>query len=204
MSKINRFLENLLGIVPGGVFGLCSMSLGGSFIFISLFNYPNYSMIDYYISYLGYGPGLSGPFFNIGLIISGLLIIPFFIYLVKIFKIEGRNERFNKNTIRIAILACISLSLVGLFPAYNYFCLIIHGIFAALFFISSGIFCVAISYLMWKDPRFPKIQSYVGFILGGIFALYVATLQPIFEWICFFGIAGWVIETSAFCLYKKI
>ncbi len=204
MIKLNRFFDKLLKTVPGYVFGLISMLIGTTCIFISILNYPGYSMNLLYISYLGIGPGLSAPIFNIGLIVSGLIVVPFFVYLGRILKIEGINEKYRRNTTAIAIIGCVSLSLVGCFPAYNLTLLIFHGIFAAIFFVSSLMFCIAFSYLMWKDDRFPKVQSYFGVIIGILFFVYCITLQPIIEWICFFALVTWIIETSFFTLYKKL
>ena len=204
MNKINHFFDKLLETVPGGVFGIISMLIGISSLFISILNYPGYSMVLLYISNLGIGPGLSAPIFNIGIIVTGFIAIPFYVYMGRVMKTEGVNEKYRKNSITLAIIGCISLSLVGCFPAYNLILLLFHGSFAALFFLSSLICSIAFSYLMWNDTRFPKVQSYFGVVVGGIYAIYCVTLQPIIEWVCFFALVSWVLETSIFMLVKTL
>lgn len=189
--------------IPGGIYGLVSMSIGVSLIFLAMTQYPGYNLIEYYISYLGFGPGLSAPLFNIGLIVAGLVAIPSFLDLARILDGEEINQKAWKRAKQFSIAACIFLSLVGCFPAYNLILLIFHGMAAMGFFVCGFLFCVLFTYLMNKDTRFSRIQIYIGIIVSGVFALFMVTIRPLTEWLVFFAIVFWVCETNLYVLFKK-
>ncbi len=203
MNKVEKFIEKLLDLVPGGFYALLSMCIGLSFIFTAMANFPGYNMIDYYVSNLGVGPGLSAPVFNIGLFLAGLIAIPFFIYLGNVLEEEGEDDPKRKWAVRISVIGCLALSTVGCFPASKGFSYIMHIIFAGIFFICGLLFCILFSIVMLKDSRYSKSQSILGFMVGISFAFFLMTGVPLTEWIVFFCIVFWVIENGIYTLYKK-
>ena len=75
IEQINNIFDKLLEKIHGGIYAMISMAVGVSLIFIAMSQFPGYNMIDNYVSELGAGPGLSGPLFNIGLILAGIIIV---------------------------------------------------------------------------------------------------------------------------------
>ena len=122
MKKLDKIADRFLELASGSIYGIISMTIGAGAILVSLLLYPGYSIITQFVSWLGIGPGLAGPIFNIGLILAGVIAIPFFISLGRILKQEENgNPRLKKRAVIISIIACLSLSLVGCFPVVNFF-----------------------------------------------------------------------------------
>lgn len=127
-------MDKLLKLIPGGYYGLLSMSIGIIFTFLSYLSVPGYSMFESFISVLGISPGLAAPLFNIGLILTGITVIPFLVYLGRSLIQEKINEKIKKIATKISIIGAVSLSLVGCFPHYTLLLGIIHIFFATIFF----------------------------------------------------------------------
>ncbi len=204
MDKINNLMDILLKLVPGGYYGLLSMSIGIIFTFLSYLLVPGYSMFESFISVLGISPGLAALLFNLGFILTSITVIPFLVYLGRSLTQEKINEKIKKITIKISIIGAMSISLVGCFPHYTLLLGIINIFFATIFFFCELIFCVIYSILIWFDSRFSKMQSIIGFAVSGVFIFFIFTGWPISEWIVFFVIVVWVIEISIYTLVKKI
>lgn len=205
MGKLNKFSDKLLELASGSAYGLISMAIGTGAILISLSLYPGYDMCTQFVSWLGVGPGLAGPFFNIGLILTGIISLPFFISLGRILKQEENgNQKLKERVVIISIIGCLSLALIGCFPAFNTTMLIIHGIFAILFFFAGLFLCILFSYLLLIDSRFSSGLVYSGFVVAGIFIAYMCTFQPILEWLVLFSFGFWNILIAIYLLHKKI
>lgn len=114
MEKLNNFFDKLFKIVPGGIFGLLSISIGISIDIIGLI-ISGYSIYTHSVSSLGIVP-VVGMIFNIGLFFSGITAVIFNIYLGKIISREFVNEKAIKITVAISVVSSFSLSLVGVFP----------------------------------------------------------------------------------------
>ncbi len=202
MKKANKIID-FFKSAPGGFFGLLSTSLGGTFIFLSYVNFPNYDMMKYDISVLGIGPGLSGPLFNIGLILVGITLIPFFFNLGNIMQQESNKVKLTKFAKVLSIVGCISMSLIGCFPVINFTMGVIHAFLALIFFISTLIFLIIFSKLMLDNPIFSNAHSYYGFIVAGLIIFYVITRWSFVEWIVFFALGIWIIDISIFTSFIK-
>ena len=203
MEKINQIFDKLFEKVPGGVFGLLSVSIG-IFIDIIGLSFPGYSIFTHTVSSLGIGP--AGLLFNIGLILCGITAIFFDIYLGKSISMDNDNEMVKKTVVAISIISSISLSLVGFFPINqeNDIIIFFHGFFAAISFIGGLIYMIIFSLFILKDQKFMKLQAYMGFTVCGFFILYFCTLVPLTEWLVIFSIIIWTIFTSSYMLYRKI
>ncbi|MFX1340943.1 MAG: hypothetical protein ACFFDK_20200, partial [Promethearchaeota archaeon] len=116
MKKLDKCLISFFNHIPGGFFGLISVFLTIIFVSLSYMHFPGFDMMKNDISILGIGPGLSAPLFNNGLKIIGISAIPFFIYFGRILRQEAVNVKFIKRAVRLSIVGCISLSLIGFFP----------------------------------------------------------------------------------------
>ena len=155
------------------------------------------------ISDLGRGPG--ALFFNIGVVIAGLVAIPFGFYLGKSLNTEETNDKIVNLVIISYIISCISLCLVGIFPGIldNYLIFFLHGLFAFISFTTAAIYLVLFGYLVLKDDRYTKGLAYLGFTVAVFYIIVVLTWLPIIEWIAEFGIITWTILTASYLLSKK-
>lgn len=203
-KKVLTAFDRVLSRVPGGIFGILSVTIGVCGDFISIYLYPGYNIFINTISELGVGPGKI--FFNIGVIFAGIIAIPFGIYLGRALNTKGSYEKLNKSAVVISIISCVSLSLIGVFPGNPAETLIylLHGFCAFLCFFGGMIYLFLFSFLMLREPKFSKFLAYYGFFVAGLFLLFLFTWVPITEWIANIGIISWTIICSIYMLYKKI
>jgi len=204
MGKVKSFMDKLLSIAPGWFYGLLSAVSGVVFVFISFYQAPKEGIFENYISNLGVQSGFAGLCFNLGLIIAGLLAVPFFVYIGRALEREGLNVKWRNRTVIISIIASITLSVIGFLPAYNFTIGVVHATLAGVFFYCALAYCVLYSLLMWPDPRYSRIQSIIGFSVAGVFAIFLLTGWVILEWALFFAIAFYVSELAIYVLIKKI
>ena len=214
MERLNLYGNKFLDHVPGFIFGLIAIIIGlvGDFIAISL--YPGYSIMKDMVSTLGVGPG--AIYFNLGTFYSGLLAIPFYIDLGRLLRndSENNNDKLIKIAIACAIISCVALALVGVFPAIqNIMIIIVSHYFTALISWLTGVmYCVLFSILMLRTSKFPKILAYSGFIPGGLIMFYLvlitippaSTITPIVEWSIVFAIISYIGVNSLYMIYRKI
>ena len=154
------------------------------------------------ISDLGAGPG--ALFFNGGLILSGIIGLPFAIYINLSLKTEDSFiEFFRKISMVVAIVSCISLSLIGCFPAVlgNDLLLGLHGISTATYWLCCFYNCVAYSIFILKVPNYPKNYAIFGFFVSGTFLLVLLTWLPITEWIMTISFNIWIFVLTYQALY---
>ncbi len=110
------------------IFGLASKKVHGIYLFIVILIltlsciiaqilYPvTYSMLDYHVSAQG---GINANpqghiYWNIGMIITGILLIPHMLYLHRSF--SSTSPKISIISCIISIIACLSISLIGIFP----------------------------------------------------------------------------------------
>ena len=201
MEKKVDFFKKLFKIIPGSVFGLISFGLGIFTHLLGVLLYPDYDMIIIPISFLGDGYG--GSIYRLGIVITGIIAIPFCIYLGKSFKNDHSNEPIRKIALIGSIIYCISLIFVGLFWRGNSVVSFLHGFFAFLCWVDGLIFISLFSVLMLKDVKFPKSLAYFGFIIAGTFLLHLYVFKPITQWIMTLSILLWVWIISSYMLYKQ-
>lgn len=193
-----KFFDKLLDNINGGIFGLVAVALIllGDFLAI-IFN-PDYVIFKDMVSKLGAGPAPGGFIYNLSVIISGIIVIPFYIHLSRIVIEDNTNETLRRFACITSMISCITYSLLGVFPSLEYIYIIfyIHG-FLAFISISSGV-CYLISFniLVKRSKGFKKIQSYFGFFVAGLYILFILTWLPSVEWIMSFGIVSWIIMIS--------
>jgi hypothetical membrane protein len=189
-------------IIPGGFYGILSVLVSLLGDLIALFFFPEYSMIHYDISHLALGP--AGAIFNIGLIFSGILAIPFNLYLGQIIKGKGINESLRTKTVIISTIASIALALIGVFPAHpdNIILLVMHGLMALIFFFGVTIVFIIYGYFFLRSSRFSKIHAYMSFFVASIIILYMIISYSILEWIAMFAIMISVGFLSIFTIFK--
>ena len=200
MKKKVDFFKKLFQIIPGSVFGLISFGLGIFTHLLGVLFYPDYDMIIIPISFLGDGYG--GGFYRLGIIITGLIAVPFCVYLGKSFKNDHSTELIRKIALIGSIIYCISLIFIGLFWRGNNVVSFLHGFFAFICWVDGLIFISLFSVLMLKDEKFPNSIAYFGFIIAGTFLLHLSVLRPVTQWIMTLSILLWVWIISSYMLYK--
>jgi hypothetical membrane protein len=206
--------EEIFGEKRFPLYGLLASAIGLVFILAPMVPYQgtegeSFSIFTHYVSELGeLGVSVWAPVFNIGMILAGLMFIPFFIglglyldnVLAKIGAIGG-------------VYSAISIVLVGIFPM-NY--LTEHYIVAMSFFFSGMImvFIWAIAIAIQKEPRIPKYFSVGGLINGIIFAAFLLvrgdegpgrpefSLTTTLEWSIYFAIVGYLLAIALYVFLK--
>ena len=205
MKQSNNSIDKFLSIIPGGLFGLlsCAIVLFCDFISIFLFH-KEYSFLNNMISELGRGS--YGFVFSMGLIISGIISVPYYLALGRTFNEDTVNKKLKKLAIIVSLISIITFVFVGVFPSLeeNYIIYFTHGTFAFISLATGMIYLIIFSYLMLKDEKYSKIQVYHGFIVAGAYIIFLFTWIPIIEWIITFGLISWITSNSVFMIHKKI
>ena len=204
MKRIKNFLNELLNRIQGAFFGIISSIIAGLGDIIALTFFPGYCILNNMVSDLGITEG-GGIFFNLGLILSGIIAIPFYYSLSLNFLKE--NILIRKYALITSIISCITFSLIGVFPAYreNFLSLYLHGTFATISWISGALYCFLFGILMYQNELYSNYLAYYSFFCSILFVLSLLTWIPLLEWILSFGIFGFVIINSlyTFCLKKN-
>lgn len=203
MEIFNDIAEKLLNIMPGGLYGVLSIIIGLIGDFLAIIYFPGYNILDNMASDLGIGNG--GIFFNLGMIFSGLVAIPFYVYLSKILKTETVNEAVRRYFLYFAIISCITFALIGVFPSIESLFIIffLHGLCALISWISAILYLVLFSFLILRDQRFSKFKAYLGLVPASTITIFLFTWQPLIEWSISFTIILWIIVIASYTLYKK-
>ena len=185
MTSETGFLDKLYSKIHGGLFGLLSVIVGVCGDILAASQFPGYSIFSNMISELGTGPG--AIYFNVGVLLAGLLAVPYVIYLGKI---TSENENVNKLLLKIAIIASVISSLtlasIGLVPAIidNFAILFLHGTIAAICYITAAAYLFIYGGFMLKDERFLNVFSYIAFINAILFLMVVFSWLPLIQWHC--------------------
>jgi hypothetical membrane protein len=162
-----------------------------TFISIALFP-PPFSPIDNYLSDLGnstYSPN-GAIFYNVGCILTGSALFPFFIGLFKWY----RKEIWHK-------ILIIATQIIG---CYSGFALIMIGVFSEdflaehiywsnVFFFLNLMVLILASIFLSLNPKFIKVIGLYGIIVAIINLLFVFVIgTPILEWFTVFTALGFV------------
>ncbi len=210
-SDKNIFGDFFLKIIPGGVFGVLAMLAGLIGELIALQFYPvEYSILTNMISDLG-TPEMNPRgfmFFNIGAMVSGLLGIPFSVYMGYLFQSRHGSSKWIEVAKYANIVAYIALGLLGLCLALSatkesiFF--LLHGVFADVCFLGTATYCVIYSYYVQDKPLiFPKYFAVPFFFAGITQLVFIVTWIPIIEWISHISILFWIIIMGSYMTFKK-
>lgn len=108
MKKEFCFFKKINNSFPGSIFGLFSFGISLFTHLIGVLLYPNYDMTTMAISSLSDGYG--GIIYRVGLILSGIIAIPFCVYLGKIFDNEDKKELIRKLALIGSIIVLSSIT----------------------------------------------------------------------------------------------
>ena len=216
MEKLDNFLEKLNDVIPGGLFGLLSITAGILGDIIAFIMYPGYNFLRMTVSALCEGPG--GVFFNIGNICSGIFALIFVNLLIRTFDEEQISYKLKKIAIICADISCSCFIILGIFCGANPIIAQIHGISAIT---SWGFgFCYITFYniLILKDPKYTKNLAFFGFIVSFLLGLlmiffflhlipvlrFLIVILPALEWVVTGAVIGWYLAISTYMIFKKI
>ena len=168
---------------------------------------PSYSIFTNYLSDLGTGKNFSNIIFSLGLTLTEIFLILFYLCLGKAFK----NENYNANLTNIAVLVSIisSISLILVIPFLtdptNLLFSIMHGILANIHFIGMTIAfifygIIEISISRTNPLRMNKliIISFSSALLYGLSCIFYNI--SIFYWIAIIRIFIWVLVHIIFLI----
>ena len=203
MERERKFIDKLLNIAPGGVYGILSVIAKIFCDFLAYLFFPGYNIFDNLVSDLGVGPG--AIFFSLGLIISGILSIPFYVTLARSLRSDDVNEKMRKAALKFFYISDFTYILLGVFPSIedNIIIYIIHGTLVAISIASGLGYLLLYSILMLRAQNFSKYQAYHGFIVAVLYATFLLTWIPIIEWVMNMAILSWITVNSVYILYLK-
>lgn len=203
METKGKFPFTVFFRIHGALYGIFSVLIGFICNLIAYMFYPGYDFTINAVSDLGTGPG--GVFFNIGLIFSGLLSIPFSLYLGKTIRVDKKNRNLIKFATATAVVASFAMMMVGFFPAIdNEIIYFLHGMWAYIAFLGGTVYCSLFGFLMLKDDQFFNIQGYFGFFTAIIFVWFLITFWAIAEWAVIVGIMSFTLFNAFILIFKKI
>lgn len=188
----NRLLEWIVGKAPSKLYRV-TVTFLISFLFVcyliaGILHEGDFSILTYEISALG--NRISNPigqhFFNGGMIVSGIILIPHLLKLSRQFKIENK---FVKSIQVISslflVIGGIGVSGVGIFPSYIYILHVISAI-AAIggLFLGSFFMIIPLIYLFKHDSKWPS-KVFTTLSYGSLYATCLFTLIytgiPVFQ-----------------------
>jgi hypothetical membrane protein len=203
MSRELRYvLYKIFKVVPGPYWGIISMIVGLLGDIIAVIMTPGYNL-NYMVSVLGTGPG--ALFFNLGLILSGLLALMFYLYFIPLLKSENVSEEIYRTAFVFAILSCFFYIMVGFFPSIltNQVLILIHGFVAMTCLICGSIYKSLFGYMMLKSKKFLKLHSYSALIVIIIEITFLLTWAPLIEWMMVIAITYWIFMLSFYVFIRK-
>ncbi|MHA1579655.1 MAG: DUF998 domain-containing protein [Candidatus Freyarchaeota archaeon] len=171
---------------------------------INLFGYrtwipgPNvgYSWTTQWISDLGVGP--SSYMFNVGLMVTGVLCIPFFPTLLEPLEYTRRA----KLGVAVGLIAGVTLIGIGAFPENTG---VWHGLFSVIFWSLIAITAGILSSAMSQSTFFSKRLQWLGYfeLAAGLVCLILSgVFGSVPEWTMLFTLAVWVYALSIEMLVK--
>lgn len=173
--------------------GIIAIVLFCVFTFTSWALYPTfYSPVNNWLSDLGnssYNP-TGAIFFNVGCVLTGITLFPFFFGLYKWYTNENWRKISLILTQTIGSLAAFSLMMIGVFSEdYGE----IHGLWSAVFFLLNLIILILSNVSLFTHHNYIRKIAYYGFIVVAINLVFAFLYTvPLLEWFTVFASLGYV------------
>jgi len=154
----------------------------------------SYSPVNNWLSDLGNSSSVFNPrgaiLYNLGCILTGIALFPFFIGLYKWYT----NEKWRKISLvtsqTVGCLAAFALIMIGVFSENSGS---LHDLWSSIFFVLNLIVLVLIGASLFTHPHYIRAIAYYGFIVAAInLAMLLATNTPLLEWFTVFTALGYV------------
>ena len=178
-------------------------------------NDPSFSLRTHYLSHLGGGPKGAGLVFNIGMVLSGLVMIFFFLN----FSAYLRRKNTHRLLIFVSFISGVTSSLGSVFLGVFPYVVTqeLHNFSAAFFFLGGLSFSIFYGLSEWTTQGISKLQASSGFISAAFFIIFIFFTSINFfnyylfieeahltEWILFFVVMIWVVEHEVSMTRDKI
>ena len=168
-----------------------------AFTFISIALFPSpFSPVANWLSDLGnssFNPN-GAVFFNVGCVLTGLLLFPFFAGVYKWYTNEKRRKIMIVATQVVGFISAFALIMIGVFSE-DY--MTQHVFWSYVFFIFNLIVLILANISLMTHPRFRKTVVYYGLIAALINMLFVAVSNtPLLEWFTVFSALAYVALLS--------
>jgi len=177
----------------GCVSGIAVIALYCTFTFTSLALYPTpYSPVTNWLSDLGnrsFNP-VGAVFYNIGCVLTGIALFPFFAGLYKWYTREKWRKISLIATQIVGIFAAFSLIMIGVFSEDF---MEQHAFWSSVFFVLNLVVLILVGLSLFTHPSYIKPIAYYGFLVAGINMVFVLVYNtPLFEWFTVFTALGYV------------
>ena len=173
-------------------------------VYLYILGDSSFSFFTHYLSHLGIGPNGSNIVFNLGCMISGIVMVFFFLNL-SVFLIKKEVPRILVNLSFIAgFISSIGILMIGVFPGDG--SQDIHNFFASLFFLGGLAYCILYGISELKAKSISKFQALSGFVVAFFFIVFLffttinyfnpelaLELSHFSEWILFSLLIFWII-----------
>ena len=208
MEQIDKFFER----INGNYFGVMALVISIISIIVARTLYitvdPTYSMTSNFISDLGVGPNGSDLVFKIGMILTGIFQMPYYLYITLYLQKKDKNKNLLWIGLIMGFISALGLILVGVFPLdpTNSFVYNMHIIAAGLFFGGASITLFIYGFSEILNPEIPKLIAIISFISVILFGTFITVLiiqtytsipyqvfTYVVEWIGGFGYIMWTI-----------
>ncbi len=218
MEKLDKFYEK----INGSYFGIIAFITAAISITAAQMLYlaidPSFSISTNFISDLGAGPNNSDIIFNIGMILTGVFLIPYFIYLGWYLKKKDKNLNLVIKGMIAGLIASIGLVLIGFFPLdpNNLFSYNMHIITAGILFYGLLFMLLIYGFSEYIIPEVPISLSILSFVIAILFGAFItiviiqySTATPfeaytyIIEWIGLYATGVWTISHIYYTLKNK-
>ncbi len=163
-----------------------------TFTFSSWALYPTpYSPVTNWLSDLGnptYNP-TGSILYNLGCILTGITLFPFFIGLHKWYVDEKRLRTGLLVTQAVGCVAAFSLIMIGVFSEdYGW----LHSLWSKVFFILNLAVLIQLGSFLFTHPRYIRTIAYYGFIVAATDLAFTFLDMPLLEWFTVFSSLGYV------------
>lgn len=163
-----------------------------AFTFTSWVLYPtSYSPVENWLSDLGnssFNPN-GAIFFNVGCVLTGIALFPFFAGLYKWYTEEKWRKISLIITQTLGSLAAFSLVMIGVFSEdYGE----MHHLWSAVFFVLILIVLILLGVSLFTHPNYIRRIAYYGFVVAIINLIFVFYNIPLLEWFTVFTALGYV------------
>jgi len=167
------------------------------FTFTSLALFPGpFSPVNNWLSDLGnsgYSPR-GAAFYNVGCVLTGLALFPFFAGARKWYTSERRRKTLTMLTQVFGFIAAFALMMIGVFSEdYGE----LHGLWSDVFFVFNFIVLIFANVSLMTHSKFKRPIGYYGIVVAVINLLFVASSStPLLEWLTVFTALGYVALLS--------
>jgi hypothetical membrane protein len=168
-----------------------------AFTFTSIVLFPGpFSPVNNWLSDLGnsiFNPR-GAVFYNLGCILTGLMLFPFFGGFYKWYTDEKRRKVLMMIMQAVGFIAGFALIMIGVFSE-DYMAQ--HVFWSDVFFVFNLIFLILANASLMTHPKFIRPIGYYGLVVALINLVFVAfSNTPILEWFTVFTALGYVAFLS--------